>query len=215
MQAVRKLFLILLATLSVTVIARPQNKSESQKIREQLSPQNVGKSSDQIALENLTALLTPVGVKVSKDNLINNPKDEFHYQTRLRWEAYESAPQFVRPGDPSFRASHKLAVLEKKKLAGGVPQPNAVIKSSELIFVAAVNQSEELIWWTTIYDPRVARFESADSEGKLSGQLLHASNPTFFVEYPSDPRIKELRFYEFINAGTTPTLSLINTVPMN
>jgi hypothetical protein len=215
MSSLKSLFAVLLAMLCLAAAARSQDKSESQKIRERLNPENINKSSDQITLERLTALLAPVGVTVNKDNLVNDPKAESHKMMHVTWGAYESAPQLVRPGDPSFHASHTLISVGEKKAIGAATQPRGVDLSGELLFVAAISNGQELIWWTQIDDPRIVRAESADSEGRLSGQLHHASNPTFSINFPDDARIKELRFYMFRSSGTGTTLELINTIPVN
>jgi hypothetical protein len=215
MQSLKKILVTLLAVSSLTAAALAQEQSESVKTRQRLNPENVNKTSDEILLEKLTSLLTPVGIRVSKSRLVDYSKAESHQFIRVNWEAYENAPEFVKPGDQSFRQSRKLTALEKKNLAGGVHQPRGVEERGEWLFVAAVNGGQELVWWTQIDDPRIFRAESADSEGHLSGQLLHKSSPTFSVEFPDDAQIKELRFYQFKRADAEPVLELVNTIPVN
>jgi hypothetical protein len=215
MQSLKTILVTLLAVSSLTAAAAAQEQSESVKTRQRLNPQNINKSSDEILLEDLTSLLTPVGVRVSKSTLVDHSKSESHQRMEVNWEAYENAPAFVKPSDQSFRRGRKLNVKVKEKRAGGVPQPRGINVDSQLLFVAAVNGGRELIWWTEIGDPRIFRAEGADSDGRMSGQLLHASSPTFEVTFPDDPQIKELRFYEFKQADAGPVLDLVNTIPVN
>lgn len=215
MQSLKAMLVTLLAASSLTAAAVAQEQSESVKTRQRLNPQNINKSSDEILLEKLTSLLTPVGIRVSKSTLVDHSKSESHQRMEVNWEAYENAPTFVKPADQSFRRGRKLNTKLKEKRAGGVHQPRGVNVDGELLFVAAVNRGQELIWWTEIGDPRIFRAESADSDGHMSGQLLHASSPTFEVNFPDNPQIKELRFYEFKQADAGPVLELVNTIPVN
>jgi hypothetical protein len=215
MQSLKAMLGMLLVVSSLTAAAIAQEQSESVKTRQRLSPQNINKSSDEILLEKLTSLLTPVGIKVSKSTLVDHSKSETRQRMEVNWEAYENAPTFVKPGDQGFRHGRKLTIKVKEKRTGGVPQPRAVNVGDELLFVAAVNGGQELVWWTEIGDPRIVRAESADSEGHMSGQLLHASSPTFEVNFPDDPQIKELRFYQFKQTDAIPVLELVNTIPVN
>jgi hypothetical protein len=205
MLPLKKVFVLLLTILSLSlgvraVHAQEQSDSDPAKIkemRERLDPQNVNKTPEQITLEKLTSLLAPVGVSVNKSILEGGGVIQSHHDMQVKWEAYENAPEAVQPDDQSFPADKKLTVVGKRKREGKVPQPNGVSVNDMLLLVAAVNEKAELVWWTQIDDTRVLFAESWDDKGKMSGQRLHASRPILFLKFPDDPRIREIRLYQF------------------
>ncbi len=222
MLPLKKVFVLLLTTLSLSlgakaVHAQEQSDSDPAKIkemRERLDPQNVNKTPEQITLEKLTSLLTPLGVSVSGAILDGGRGIQSHYSMRVEWEAYENAPEAVQPHDQSFPARNKLTVVGRRKREGKALQPNGVNASDMLLLVAAVNEKAELVWWTQIDDTRVLLAESWDDKGKMSGRLLHASRPSLLLTFPDDPRIREIRLYQFkwSDPQLRFQLELINTI---
>ena len=80
------------------------------------------------------------------------------------------------------------------------------------MFVAAVDASNKLRWWSIMPDPRVVRSETQTATGELRSQDYYISNVTLVVAFPDDPEIATLRFYHPVWNGTDFDLKPLTVV---
>ena len=172
------------------------------------------KDSDTVALlRQLTELLAPLDVKVEAAKLIDVAAVPTARMVHIKWKAYEDAPEFVEPDTKKFPAGREFTVVDRKKVKGPVQRQRFVAITGDLLFIAAVNEDKQLLWWGQIRDPRVLRSEWAQPTGESAGVKFHLSVPSVFVEVPDVKEIKELKFYMMKWAEGKSYLELISSVP--
>jgi len=98
--------------------------------------------------------------------------------------------------------SAKVSVLEDKKRSGALPRHRSLELSPEHIFIAAVDATDKLRWWSIMPDPRLVRAETPTATGELRRENYYVSNVTLVVAFPDDPEIANLRFYHPVWNGT-------------
>ncbi|HKG58496.1 MAG TPA: hypothetical protein VKB05_01865 [Pyrinomonadaceae bacterium] len=118
--------------------------------------------------------------------------------TELRSEAQTQAP--------------RASIVEDKKHSGTLPRQRSLELAPTLMFVAAVDSTNKLRWWSIIPDPRVVRSETQTATGELRSQDYYVSNVTLVVAFPDDPGISTLRFYHPMWNGTDFDLTPLSVV---
>jgi hypothetical protein len=118
--------------------------------------------------------------------------------TKLKTEAQIQAP--------------RVSVVEDKKRSGTLPRQRSLELAPTLMFVAAVDASNKLRWWSIMPDPRVVRSETQTATGELRRQDYYLSNVTLVVAFPDDPEIATLRFYHPVWNGTDFDLRPLSVV---
>ena len=61
--------------------------------------------------------------------------------------------------------------------------------------VVALDADGRMRWCGVVPDPRLLRAEWPGADGELTGQVLYKESAEFFVAYPDDDSIKEIRLY--------------------
>lgn len=89
----------------------------------------------------------------------------------------------------------EISVLSVKPNGGAATRMRALELSPTLVFIASLDENDNLIWWTTAPDPRVFRAETADENGVLSGETKYLENAEMLFSVPDDEKIREIRFY--------------------
>jgi hypothetical protein len=71
----------------------------------------------------------------------------------------------------------------------------------------------QLMWWNQFPDPRILRAEVPEANGQQHiGRALYLTETTFRVDYPNNPAISELRFYQPLWTSKGFELELIGSV---
>jgi hypothetical protein len=134
-------------------------------------------------------------------------------ELRIRWDAYVGAPApQVSPG--TYPASSLYTILERRRAPGSLPRERNPEPSPGQIVVVAVDSVGEVIDAQVVRDPRVLRFETQGPGGKMTGELLHRSNPEFLLTVPDDPRLHEIRLYVPRWTGTYFVADHLGTIPL-
>lgn len=105
------------------------------------------------------------------------------------------------------------SIFEDKKRWGLLPHHRSLELAQTHIFIAAVDATNKLRWWSIVPDPRVVRSETQTATGETRGQDYYLSNVTLVVAFPDDPEIADLRFYHPVWNGTDFDLKPLTNVP--
>ncbi len=162
----------------------------------------------------LQCLMTPVGVVVVKEKLIDVYQVTSYRTVSVTWEAYINAPALVEPDTQQYQKGSNLKV-DRYSTRKGTLAPSQLNLKPDGIFVAAVDSSARLRWYTTLRDPRELRAEWPQIDGQLTGKHLHLSKPTFLVDFPDNQENTELRFYTAKWTGEAYLLTPLTTIRLD
>lgn len=121
------------------------------------------------------------------------------------------AGQTLSPSEQTQTPS--ASVVEDTRRSGVLPRHRSLELSPSHIFIAAVDASNKLRWWSIVPDPRVVRSEAQTARGELRAENYYISNVTLVVAFPDDPEIANLRFYHPVWNGTDFDLKPLTNVP--
>ena len=159
--------------------------------------------------ERLKKLLSKVDVDVPEINS-RGAQPQTYRELKIRWGDSKKS-ELKAAANAGDRISS--AVVEDKKRSGSLPRSRSLELSPAHIFVAAVDASNKLRWWSIMPDPRVVRSETQTASGELRSQDYYLSNVTLVVAFPDDPEIANLRFYHPVWNGTDFDLKPLTTLP--
>jgi hypothetical protein len=163
--------------------------------------------------ERLKQLLSKVGVDVGGISARSNQPQGYR-EVKVRWS--DSTAPATKPSisKTERKTPPAVALVEDKKRSGTLPRQRSLQLSPTHVFIAAVNQTNQLRWWSIISDPRVVRAEFQASTGELRSEDYYQSNFTLTVAFPDDPKITNLRFYKPVWTGSDFELKLLAVVPV-
>lgn len=167
--------------------------------------------------ERLKKLLTRVGVDAGEISARSNQPQGLR-EVKIRWTDSTTALS-TNQARPSISKTERktapvVSLVEDKKRSGALPRQRSLQLSPTHVFIAAVNEANQLRWWSIISDPRVVRAEFQSSTGELHSEDYYQSNFTMNVVFPDDPKITNLRFYKPIWTGSDFDLKLLAVVPV-
>lgn len=164
--------------------------------------------------QQLQKLMSKVGVDVPESN-VRTDQPQTYRELKIRWADPAKSTTELRPASNAEEQTPapSVSIIEDKKRSGTLPRLRSIELSSIHIFIAAVDATNKLRWWSIILDPRVVRAETQTSTGELRGEDYYASNVNFLVAFPDDPEIAQLRFYHPVWNGTDFDLKLLTVVP--
>lgn len=159
--------------------------------------------------EQLRTLMSSVGVEVPAADAwaIQFP---LYRQLKLDWA--DSAKSTSELTSEAQTQAPKVSIVEDRKRSGALPRQRSLELASTLMFVAAVDATNKLRWWSIMPDPRVVRSETQTATGELRSQDYYLTNVTVIVAFPDDPEIATLRFYHPVWNGTDFDLKLLTVV---
>jgi hypothetical protein len=158
----------------------------------------------------LRKLMSGVDVAVPENDARTNQPQTYR-ELRLRWTDSAKATATLKT-EAQIQAP-KVSVVEDKKRSGTLPRQRSLELAPTLVFVAAVDASNRLRWWSIMRDPRVVRSETQTATGELRSQDYYVSDVTLVVGFPDDPEIATLRFYHPVWNGTDFDLKPLAVVP--
>jgi len=163
--------------------------------------------------QQLQKLMSKVGVEVPQiDARANQPQT--YRELKIRWaDGTKSATELKPANSEEQTQPPSVSIVEDKKRSGTLPRHRSLELSSMHIFVAAVDPTNKLRWWSIIPDPRVVRAETKSPTGELSADNYYVANVAFIVAFPDDPEIAQLRLYHPVWNGTDFDLKPLTIVP--
>ena len=164
--------------------------------------------------EQLKKLMSRVGISVV-EIAARTDQTPAYRELKLNWTDPTKSTTEVRSAATSEQQtpSPRVSVVEDKKRSGTLPRHRSLELSAEHIFIAAVDATDKLRWWSIMPDPRLVRGETQTSAGELRGENYYVSNVTLVVAFPDDPEIANLRFYHPVWNGTDFDLKALAVVP--
>lgn len=163
--------------------------------------------------QQLQKLMSKVGVDVVETH-VRTDQPQTYRELKIRWaDSTKPITQLRRANAEEQTQAASVSIVEDKKRSGTLPRPRSLELSPTQIFIAAVDATNKLRWWSIILDPRVVRAETETPTGELRGDNYYVSNVNFAVAFPDDPEIAQLRFYHPVWNGTDFDLKLLTVVP--
>jgi len=164
--------------------------------------------------EQLKRLMSKVGVDVV-EIAARNDQPATYRELKINWADSTKSTTELRSAVNSEQQTspQKVSVVEDKKRSGTLPRHRSLELSSTHIFIAAVDATDKLRWWSIMPDPRLVRGETQTPTGELRGENYYVSNVTLLVAFPDDPEIANLRFYHPVWNGTDYDLKPLAVVP--
>jgi hypothetical protein len=164
--------------------------------------------------EQLRKLLSRVGVDASEINA-RAAQPQSHRELKIRFTDQTKPGGALKPvfNPQEQTQSPSASIVEEKKRSGALTRPRSLELSETQIFIAAVDATNKLRWWSIMPDPRVVRSETQSPTGELRGEDYYVANVTLVVAFPDDPDIANLRFYHPVWNGTDFELKPLTTVP--
>lgn len=140
--------------------------------------------------DQLRKLMSRVDVDVPENEARTN---QTYRELKIRWE--DPTKSSTSLNAEAQTQIPKVSIVDDKKHSGTLPRQRSLELAPTLMFVAAVDASNKLRWWSIMQDPRVVRVETPIGGGELSRQDFYAANVTLVVAFPDDPEITTLQFY--------------------
>jgi len=170
-------------------------------------PLTLGQNQKQ---QQLRKLMSGVDVTVPENDARTNQLQTYR-ELKLRW--VDSSKSSTTLKTEAQTQAPKVSVVEDKKRSGTLPRQRSLELAPTLMFVAAVDASNKLRWWSIMPDPRIVRSETQTATGELRRQDYYVSSVTLVVAFPDDPEIATLRFYHPVWNGTDFDLKPLSVVP--
>ena len=158
--------------------------------------------------------MSRVGVEVP-DSAFRGAQTQTYRELKIRWNDPAKPGNTLKPAyNPQEQTQAPSAsIVEEKRRSGALPRNRSLELSPAQIFIAAVDATNKLRWWSIVPDPRVVRSETQTPTGELRGEDYYVSNVTLVVAFPDDPEIANLRFYHPVWNGTEFDLKPLTTLP--
>lgn len=159
--------------------------------------------------EQLRKLMSAVDIEVPETDVRTNQTQTYR-ELKIRWTDPTKST-----GDITSEAQTQVpraSIVEDKKHSGALLRARSLELAPTLMFVAAVDATNKLRWWSIMPDPRIVRLETQTSTLELRRQDYYLADVTLVVAIPDDPEISTLRFYHPIWDGTGFDLKLLSVV---
>jgi hypothetical protein len=162
--------------------------------------------------EQLKKLMSKVGIDV-REMAVKTDQFSNYRELKINWTDPTKSTTELRSASEQQTQAPKVSVVEDKRRSGALPRHRSLELSPTHIFIAAVDATDKLRWWSIMPDPRLVRGETETSTGELRGDNYYVSNVTLVVAFPDDPEIANLRFYHPVWNGTDFDLKALAVVP--
>lgn len=159
--------------------------------------------------QQLRKLMSGVDVDIPETDARSNQPQTYR-ELKIRWADPTKSTNELRT--EAQTQIPRAFIVEDKKRSGTLPRQRSLELAPTLMFVAAVDATNKLRWWSIMPDPRVVRSETQTATGELRRQDYYASDITLVVAFPDDPGNSTLRFYHPVWNGTDFDLKLLTVV---
>ena len=163
--------------------------------------------------EQLKKLMSKVGIDVL-EIAARTDQTPTYRELKINWTDPTKSTTELRSAVTSEQQtpSPRVSVVEDKKRSGTLPRHRSLELSPTHIFIAGVDATDKLRWWSIMPDPRLVRGETQTPTG-LRGEEYYVSTVTLLVAFPDDPEIANLRFFHPVWNGTDFDLKPLAVVP--
>lgn len=192
--------------LSVTAAAAYVNSRQEPTESPRSAIQSGEQSRAGLIANQLRDLLTPAGVQVPAN--FQSPEAAAAKQLTIRWDASGGDKTAVA----TEQSGGRLAVAASRTAVGNLPRLRSVQLGESEMFVAAVDENQQLVWWHVMSDPRQLRIQTVTETGEIYCRVIYQPSVGFLISYPDAPSIRELRLYHPRWTGTKFELLLIGTM---
>lgn len=164
-------------------------------------------------VEQLAELLRPHNVQVSSVTIASAGSTGTR-ELRLQWVTGipSSTPDQPKAGTPPLGV---FSVAAQQRYPEAPPRQRSLEIAAGRVLIAAIDRSNRLKSWVVIPDPRIVRSEGRGPDGALTGQTLHLEQAEFFLTFPDDPEIVELRLYEPQPIGGEYRLAAVGSISVS
>jgi len=164
--------------------------------------------------ERLKKLMSKVEIDVPETGARTDQTQKYR-ELKVRWADSTKSTTELRSANESETQTQvpSVSVVEDNKRSGTLPRYRSLELSPAHIFIAAVDATNKLRWWSIVHDPRLVRAETPTPTGELRREDYYVSNVTLVVAFPDDPEIANLRFFHPVWNGTDFDLKLLTVVP--
>jgi hypothetical protein len=164
--------------------------------------------------EQLKKLMSKVGIDVL-EIAARTDQTPTYRELKINWTDPTKSTSELRSAAASEQQTQNpsVSVVEDKKRSGALPRHRSLELSPAHIFIAGVDATDKLRWWSIMPDPRLVRGETQTPTGELRGEEYYVSNVTLLVAFPDDPEIANLRFFHPVWNGTDFDLKPLAVVP--
>src|SRR5678815_962134 len=118
--------------------------------------------------EQLRKLLSRVDVDVPETDARTNQPQTYR-ELKIRWADPTKSTTTELKTEAQTQIP-RVSLVEDKKRSGALPRQRSLELAPTLMFVAAVDASNKLRWWSIMPDPRVVRAETQTATGELRSQ---------------------------------------------
>jgi hypothetical protein len=160
--------------------------------------------------KTLAGLLAGTGVQIGETPSLSDIQT--YTQIQVHWQGATNSKSLSANALERQPGSGVVTLLKSVSRDGILPRDRSLELSTDHILVVAVDEKQALRWWKLRLDPRLVRSETVAANGEIHGEQFYRSRVDFKVEYPADPAIRQLRFYQPIWTGTNFRLELISTL---
>jgi hypothetical protein len=158
----------------------------------------------------LEALLENEAIEVKEANLLASPSEKSKI-LRVRL----TAANFSGENDLSEQAaSRAISLLSSKSMGGATSRRRTLELSPTQILIVSLDEQNRLLWWQAQPDPRLFRAETADENGRLSGEEKYLETAEMLFSLPDDEKISKVRFYHPQWDGARFNLKLVGSLDL-
>jgi hypothetical protein len=201
----KRRFLVPVLTLVSLAIAGSNSVAQGQ------GQQMVAELDKESAVKKtLAGLLAGTGVQIGETPSLSDIQT--YTQIQVHWQGATNSKALSANTLDRQPGSGVVTLLKSVSRNGILPRDRSLELSTNHVLVVAVDEKQALRWWKLLLDPRLVRSETVAANGEIHGEQFYRSRVDFKVEYPADPAIRQLRFYQPIWTGTNFRLELISTL---
>ena len=189
--SVRTLAVVIFLLLGILVWYGFDNRGTSSSSHAQNAPKPI-KNEDAMNINQLNALLESDGISFLDAALLPmNVEKSQTFLVRIKSESNSMSSGF----SAQMTAKTDFSLLETKRNSGALARQRVMEFSPTQILIVAINDKNQVLWWSLQPDPRLFRAETSDDAGRLSGKTLYRNDAEMLVSLPTDETITEARFY--------------------
>jgi hypothetical protein len=203
-----KLIVVLLLVMLVLAVVIEGNITQKPETG-QATTRSIEPDKASAIQSTLASLLIDSGVRV--EAAVPEVHSHNYKELHVRWQSAGAGGQSKLVKQPLAGSLTVLAAVRKE---GTLPRARSFELSTNQILTVAVDAQKNLRWWQLLLDPRLVRAETPNDAGELHSEEYYQTNVDFMIALPSDPAIKEVRFYQPHWTGKDFQLELLSALPL-
>jgi hypothetical protein len=190
--------------LAVVLGAYQSQESKSQNKASLREPDR-----EAVMRETLAELLAGSGVHVGTSLPIDGGHS--YRELHVRWQSLEGSATDNLQKEAFAGTITRLSSATEQ---GALPRLRTLDLSPDQILAIAVDDKQNLLWWTLMNDSRLVRAEMPTSSGEMKRTDFYQAKVEFFVSYPDDSAIREIQLYHPQWTGKNFQIELLGRLPV-